>query len=174
MEKIKFYFSNEYNPTGGTDGWGLTETSPIAEADYYGAIKYNGNSYIVAKITEDEYNRYPALLGKFIVRDAIADMYPDGSGTIYLDQVESLVSKQLEERLNSPEIIDYIHNINDVVNSCSGVGIADMSFQHLRYSGYSVSIMHDVFQRKNETLKNCKGTFSQLQEQLESNMSFSK
>lgn len=40
----------------------------------------------MAKILEDEYGRYPGLVGNFIVRSALADMYPDGSGIMYLDQ----------------------------------------------------------------------------------------
>ena len=67
MKKIEFGYANEMNPTGSWQGIGIKEGLLLTEADYYGAIKYEDNSYIVAKVKEDQYGRYPHLVEKFIV-----------------------------------------------------------------------------------------------------------
>lgn len=168
MKKIEFGHSNDYDPKGSWEGIGIKPGLLLTDADYYGAIKYEDNSYIVAKVTEDEYERYPELLGKFIVRPAIADMYSDGSGIIFLDQEETIVSKELEDRINEPITRDRITSINDVRNFCSGTYMADMSFKFLTLGDkfITTSITHEAFERKNSALKSCRSSFSELQEQI--------
>ena len=168
MKKIEFGHSNDFNPKGSWEGIGIKPGLMLTEAEYYGTIKYEENSYIVARVTKDEYARFPHLLGNFIVRPAIADLYADGSGNIFLDQEESIVTRQLETHLNDPRIKDRINNINDVFNNCNGVHMADMSFKFLTLGDrfISTSITHEAFERKNEALKKCRKSFSQMQEQL--------
>ena len=76
MKKIEFGFANEQNPRGSWEGIGIKPGLLLNEADYYGVVNVNRDSYIVAKVTKDDNNRYPQLLDKFIVRQAIADIYP--------------------------------------------------------------------------------------------------
>jgi len=168
MKKIEFGFANDYDPKGAWEGIGIKPGLLLTDAEYYGAIKYEDNSYIVAKVTKDEYGRFPHLVNKFIVRPAIADLYVDGSGVIFLDQEESLVSQQLETHLNIPQISERISDINSIINNCAGVHTADMSFKFLTLGDnfLTTSITHDAFERKNTALKSCKGSFSQIQEQL--------
>lgn len=169
MKKVEFGFSNDYDPKGSWEGIGIKPGLLLTDAEYYGAVKYDDNSYIVAKITEDEYGRFPHLLGNFIVRPAVADMYVDGSGTIFLDQEETMVTRQLEERLNSSHVKDGIKNIDDVLSNCYGVHMADKSFKILTMDSDTVlttSITHEAFERKNTCLKDCRKSFSELQEQL--------
>lgn len=169
MKKIEFGFSNDYDPKGSWEGIGIKPGLLLTDAEYYGAIKYEDNSYIVAKVVEDEYGRFPHLLGNFIVRPAIADMYVDGSGTIFLDQEETMVTKQLESRLNSSQVKDRINDIDDVLNNCYGVHMADKSFRMITMDSDTVittSITHEAFEMKNTYLKGCRASFSKLQEQL--------
>ena len=168
MKKIEFGFTNFFDGKGPWEGIGIKPGLFLTDAEYYGAIQYEDNSYIVAKVTKDEYGRIPHLLGKFIVRPAIADMYVDGSGNIYLDQEESLISQLLEARLNEPQVRDRISNINGVLNNCNGVDMADRSFEFLTLDDrvITTSITHEAFERKNEALKSCRYSFSDLQEQL--------
>ena len=102
MKKIEFGYANEKEPKGSWEGIGIKQGMLLTEADLYGFVKVGNNSYVVAKVTKDEYNRYQELLDKFLVRPALADLYPDGSGIIFLDQEQSLEAYQLEEYLNSP------------------------------------------------------------------------
>ena len=168
MKKIEFYFNNQPDALGPVDGWGIKPGLLLPDAEYYGAIKYEDNSYIVAKVTKDEYGRFPHLMGKFIVRPAIADLYVDGSGNLFLDQEESLTTQQLEARLNEPQISERVFDINGVLNNCNGVHMADMAFKFLTLGDtfIATSITHEAFERKNSALKSCRGSFSQIQEQL--------
>lgn len=169
MKKIEFGFSNDYDSKGSWEGIGIKPGLLLTDAEYYGTVKYEDNSYIVAKVTEDEYGRFPHLVGNFIVRPAIADMYVDGSGTVFLDQEENIVTRQLEECLNSSQVRDRIKDIDDVLNNCYGVHIADKSFRVLTMDSDTVlttSITHEAFERKNTALKSCRKSFSDLQEQL--------
>lgn len=168
MKKIEFGYSNDVDPRGTHQGMGIKPGLLLTEADYYGAFKYDSNSYIVAKVTKDEYGRFTHLVDKFIVRPAIADMYVDGSGIIFLDQEESIISQQIEQYLNSAGIKEKITSINDVLNNCNGLNRSDMSFKFLTLGDviFTTSITHEAFARKNEAIKNCRGSFSQLQEHI--------
>lgn len=173
MQKIEFGFANEQNPKGTWEGIGIKQGLLLTEADFYGTVKVESNSYVVAKVSNDEYNRYPELLDKFLVRPALADLYPDGSGIIFLDQEQSLEAYQLEEYLNSPQVKDRITSIDDVINLSSGVVPTDKSFAILTDHDRVVttSITHEAFERKNTALKNCHLSFSELQMRYEQQLS---
>lgn len=168
MKKIEFYFNNQPDALGPVDGLGIKPGLLLPNAEYYGAIKYEDNSYIVAKVTKDEYGVFPHLMGKFIVRPAIADLYVDGSGNLFLDQEESIISHHLESRLNEPLVSERISDINGILNNCNDVHMADKSFHFLTLGDTFVatSITHEAFEKKNSALKSCRGSFSQIQEQL--------
>mgnify|MGYP003290862550 CR=1 FL=1 len=168
MKRIEFGFANEMNPRGSWEGIGIKPGVMLTEADYYGAVKYDSDSYVVAKVTSDEYGNCPNLLGNFIVRPAIADLYPDGSGIIFLDQEESSISQQIEASLNRSYVKNEISDIKDVYRYCNGVTQCDKSFLLLTMDDNFMvtSILHEVFERKNNALKSCHDTFSQLQEQV--------
>ena len=165
MKKIQFGYSNDMNPKGSCEGIGLKENLPLFEADYYGTIKYENVSYLIAKVTN---NTNPEFNNKFIVRPAIADLYPDGSGTIFLDQEQAYIAKNIEEVLNKPEIKEKIKNQKDILNLLSGAFPPDRSFTFLTMddSFVTTSIIHEAFERKHEALLTCHNSFSELQEQL--------
>lgn len=168
MKQIKFGYSNDIDPKGSHEGMGIKPGVFLTEANYYGAVEYDGNSYIVAKVVEDKYNRYPHLVGKFIVRDAIADMYADGSGCLFLNQEQSLTAQQLENHLNSENIKNRITTANDILIFCNGVHKANKMFTLLEMDTYfsATSILPEAFEQKNEALKNCHKSFSELQRSL--------
>lgn len=176
MQKIEFGFANEANPKGTWEGIGIKQGLLLLDADFYGTVKVESNSYIIAKVTKDEYDRYPELLDKFLVRPALADLYPDGSGIIFLDQEQSLEAYQLEEYLNSPQVKDKIFSIEDIIDLSNGVAPADKSFSMLTNQDRVVttSILHEVFERKNNALKNCHLSFSELQMRYEQQLSESE
>lgn len=166
MKKIEFGFSNSKNPTGSWEGIGINEELPVFSADYYGAVKYEGNSYVVAKVIDDEDTKLPDLLDNFIVRPAIAEMYPDGSGIILLDQQLDEDGQKLENYLNRNDVKNEIHGITDVIRRSEGqIDPCDRLFHFLTINDevLSTSIDHEVFEAKNEALKNCNLSFSELQ-----------
>ena len=174
MKKIKFGYSNSTNPTGNYEGIGIKPGLMLCDADYYGAIQYDGNNYIIAKVVEDEYNRYPQLLNRFIVRKALCDLYADGSCIMMLDQNENEVTQLLENFYNSTEIQKYIKNPEDIFIVGNGIYRAPISFFYasLRDEVFSTSIITEVFDKKNEAIKHCHSSVSELQSELSKNNSY--
>ena len=169
MKRIEFGYSNDLNPTGSFEGIGIKEGVLLTEADYYGAVEFEGNSYVIAKVTEDLYGRYPQLVGKFIVRPAIVDLYVDGSGTLFLDQTESSISQQIEYFINNDAIRDKIRGVDAICLYSQDLHKASKAFTIIGMDTekvLSTSIMHEVFEEKNEALKRCHSSFSNLQSQL--------
>lgn len=160
MKKIEFGYANDYKPGGSWQGLGIKEGLLLADAEYYGVVNYGRDSFIVAKVIEDKYGRYPQLLGNFIVRPAIADMYPDGSGILFLDQEQSSIGEQIEKYLNIAK--SHINSYEDILKSCDFVQRGNRFFDLITDSDRIVatSIRHDVFEEKNNALKNCHATFS--------------
>ena len=111
MTKIKFGFANEMNPNSSWQGIGIKDDLMLLEADYYGEIGYLDEDYIVAKVVEDEYNRFPELLDKFIIRPAVRRTYDDGSGVLLLNQEENEDIKRL-----NPDIKDASFSTRDLIH----------------------------------------------------------
>lgn len=158
MKKIEFGFANEKNPTGSWQGTGINEELSLTDAEYYGAVKFDGNSYIIAKVIEDKYGHWPNLVGRFIVRPAVADIYSDGSGIIFLDQEQSLKGKQIENFLNNEQIKDKINSLDDIVNFIkNGISKNNESFDNCAISDIytTTSIRHEEFEkiRKENAIK---------------------
>jgi len=150
MKKIEFGFANEKNPTGSWQGTGINEELAVTDAEYYGAVKFDGNSYIIAKVTEDKFGHWPNLVGRFIVRPAVADVYSDGSGIIFLDQEQSLRGNQIENFLNNEQVKDKIGNLDDIVNFIkNGISKNNESFDNCTISDTYVttSIRHEEFEK---------------------------
>ena len=159
MKKVEFGYSNNSESLENWQGYGLKEGSKITEANYFGAVKYENDSYVVAKTFYDE---------NFIIRPAIADLYKDGSGIILLDQEKSMLSEKMEKYLNELDYKGDIKNINEVMGQFNGLTKADRSFDFLTMGEtiMMVSIPHEHFERKNEILKETTESFSQLKESL--------
>ena len=172
MKQIEFGFSNDLEPSGSWEGIGIKQGVLLTDAAYYGAIEFNGDQFIVAKVEKDEYGRFPELVDNFIVRNAIADMYPDGSGTLLLDQEQSLEAQQIERFLNQPTIKGQIKSVNDIFAVCNGVQRGNRYFTLLESDPklIATSITHEAFETKNSAIKRCHKTFSEMQRTLENQM----
>ncbi len=170
MRQIEFGFSNYQDPTGQWEGMGIKKGLLLPIADYYGSIQHEGNSYIVAKVTEDKYHRYPSLLGKFLVRPALVDSYADGSGVLYLDQEETEVSKLLQDELNDPRVKGKIKTIEDIQKIINKPSNRLIDFYEMQFGGrgsiISTSIPHETFEKKNELIKRCHMPISRLMERI--------
>ena len=171
MKKIEFGFANEDEPKGSWQGIGIKEGLLLTDAVYYGAISFNGNNFIVAKVDNDEYNRFPSLLDKFIVRDAVVDVYADGSNTLFLNQEVSWDAESIQMYINNDKIRERINSIDDIIMFCDGVHLANKFFKlvELDNSIIATSITNDAFTAKNEAIKNCRYTLSDMQRMMDSN-----
>lgn len=165
-KKIEFGYSNDFCPNGSHEGMGIRQDLMLCDADYYGAFEFDGNNYILAKVTKDEFNRYPQLLNKFIIRKALCDLYPDLSCVLMLNQSEDVITKQLESYINDSIIKENIHSINDVLEFSSRFHKAPRTFSLVEQNETIVatSIISDAFDKKNEAIKNCHSPISELQQ----------
>ena len=169
MKKIEFGFSTATQGAAAQwEGIGIRKGLLLTDADYYGTINFEEDNYVVFKVTRDEYGRYPTLLGKFVLRKAIADVYPDGSGALILDTEEGNIEKQIAGYLNMETIRDKIASIDDVFKYLNGIGRGNKLFTLLETEQkiIATSVDHDLFEQKNEALKKCHETFSDLQLKL--------
>jgi len=171
MKKIEFGFANDAEPKGSWQGIGIRDGLLLADAVYYGAISFNGNNFIVAKVDKDEYNRFPSLLNKFIVRDAVVDVYADGSNTLFLNQEVSWDAESIQMYINNDIIREKINSIDDIIRFCDGVHQASRFFKlvELDNSIIATSITNEAFTAKNEAIKNCRYTISDMQRMIDSN-----
>lgn len=171
MKKIEFGFTNEIEPKGSWQGIGIKDRLMLTDAIYYGAISYDGNNFIVAKIDKDEYGRFPHLVDKFIVRDALVDVYADGSNILFLNQQESHNAQGIEFFINNDKIRERINNIDDVIKLCDGVHQASKLFKLVESDDkiISTSITDEAFTAKNNAIKNCRHSLSDMQRMMNSN-----
>lgn len=155
MDKIKFGFANEKNPNGSWQGIGIKDGLMLLDADLYGEVSYVNEDYIVAKVVEDEYDRFPELLDKFIVRPATMHYYKDGSGILFLNQEETEQSKELEAFLNSPGVKEKITSIEDIKELDSSIKDASFSTKDLIYNDeiLATSIIPEAFENEVENNK---------------------
>ena len=167
-KRIEFGYANEMNPSGSWEGIGINQSLLLTDAEYYGSIQYGDESLIIAKVLKDEYGRFPELLDKFIVREALVDLYKDGSGILFLNQEKTLICKKLEELLNRKQIIEKITDINSIKNICSAGGTT-RAFDMIAMDDTIVatSIKPLVFKDKKDAINRCRGSISNMQKQLE-------
>lgn len=165
MKKIQFGYDNSKNPTGAWEGMSIDGKTHLYEADFYGFIEDKlSNNYVVAKVTEDkEYQE----ISKFIVRPALADIYYDLSGTIFLNMEHTNLSENIEKMVNN--LGDDVSLLSDIVDKLS---------EYIRLSNdkplkvlseneiiITTSILPNVFENKNVCLKSCHLSFSEMASQ---------
>ena len=170
MKTIKFGYNNEINPTNQFEGIGIKPGLLLCNADYYGAVQYEGNNYIIAKVTKDEFNKYPEMLNRFIVREALCDIYADGTAILMLNQDENMVTHYLEEYLNKPEIKENIKTTADILKNCRVLRNAPVSFVLPEIGNSEIlatSIRSEEFNKKAEAIRNCHCPISELQSKIE-------
>ena len=166
---IRFGFSNDKNPSGSWEGIGIKQDMLLTDAEYYGIVRCGDENFMVAKVVEDEFNRFPELVNGFIVRRALAEFYPDGSSTLYLDQSTSHFTNKLEELLNSNKIKDNIQKSSDIVELIDGISSPNKIYSLLDLDEElsSTSILHEEFDAKADRLRRAHDSIAGMQETIE-------
>ena len=162
MKKIEFGFDNNLNPTGSWQGIGINPKVMLLDAEYIGSVSIEGNNYIIVKTVEQSRNYQENM---FLVRNALVDLYPSGSGILYLSQNENEITNGLENLLNNPNVKDKISTVEDVLRVCSAANYSLPSFRIIESSPniIATSILPEVFEEKNNAINNCHKTFTQMQ-----------
>ena len=166
MKKIKFGFANESDPKGSFQGIGLKEGLLILDGEYIGAISCCGDTYVVAKI--HECLNHPEYVGKYIARKALYDMYKDGSGVLFLNQKEDYIIVKLESLINRCAEKQEIKSAEDLTKISDSIGPAPVIFKLAEQYDeiLSCSIQPSVFEEKNELIKSCQSSFSELNKEI--------
>lgn len=171
MKKIEFGFDNNLNPTGSWQGIGIKPKVMLLEAEYIGSVSIEGNNYIIVKTINQTRNYQENM---FLVRNALVDLFPSGSGILYLSQNENEITTSLENLLNNPNVKDKIITVEDVLRVCSAANYSMPSFRIIESSPkiIATSILPEVFEEKNNAINNCHKTFTQIQS--ENTISFTR
>lgn len=171
MKKIEFGFDNNLNPTGSWQGIGINPKVMLLDAKYIGSISIEGNNYIITKTINQTRNYQENM---FLVRNALVDLFPSGSGILYLSQNENEITNGLENLLNNPNVKDKIITVEDVLRVCSAANYSMPSFRIIESSPkiIATSILPEVFEEKNNAINNCHKTFTQIQS--ENTISFTR
>ena len=171
MKKIEFGFDNNLNPTGSWQGIGINPKVMLLDAEYIGSISIEGNNYIITKTINQTRNYQENM---FLVRNALVDLFPSGSGILYLSQNENEITNGLENLLNNPNVKDKIITVEDVLRVCSSANYSMPSFRIIESSPkiIATSILPEVFEEKNNAINNCHKTFTQIQS--ENTISFTR
>lgn len=171
MKKIEFGFDNNLNPTGSWQGIGINPKVMLLDAEYIGSVSIEGNNYIITKTVNQTRNYQENM---FLVRNALVDLFPSGSGILYLSQNENEITNGLENLLNNPNVKDKIITVEDVLRVCSAANYSMPSFRIIESSPkiIATSILPEVFEEKNNAINNCHKTFTQIQS--ENTISFTR
>ena len=114
MKKIDYGYNLSNNPVGSFEGIGINPLSegPIT-AEFLGIIDYDGEDYLIGRTTL-AFKDDPNYLGKITARRATAEIYPDGTGTVFIDMDENDKTRKIEEVLNEKDIKE--GTLNKIVN----------------------------------------------------------
>ena len=176
MKKIEFGFATEDNPRGSWEGMGIKPGLLLSEAEYIGTVGYQDDHLVIFKVVKDDHGRFPQLLGKYVVSDALYDTYADGSGILFLDMEQSKAAENLQQYLNTPSVSSKIQDIDDVIKNSYGVRQPNRAYKLLDLDETIVatSINHEAFTAKNEAVKNCRMSLSEMQMQLSNNNNYTR
>ena len=168
---VSFGFDSSPNPTGQFEAPGLNEHKTIGpiRGEFLGFIGYNGENYLVSKVIET-YDSEDQI-GKIDVRRALADIYPDGYGKLYLDSAHTLGCRTFERILNSERTKDKLDrgiSLDKIVPDNS-FPFAFNCVTQLDYFN-AIGISHEAFERKKALINGNYKTFSQLQEEIENTL----
>ncbi len=168
MKKIEFGYSNDQVPHGSWEGIGIREGVFITDGEYLGSFECDTNHYIVSNV------EIPKVGNRLIVRQALCDLYADGSVQLYLNQDENHISRDIEEYINRNGVKENIKSVEDVIKLSNGLHPSYKSFMLLETDNtiIATSILPDVFNEKNDAIKYNQRSISDLS--IERNNSFSR
>ncbi len=165
MKKLNFGYDNGRNPSGAFEGIGVTGIGegPVA-GDYLGVVNVNSANYIVTRVTQAFKDMG---VGRIVVHEALADIYPDASGILFISQDKSQICFQLEQLFNMKESQQLIEKGVPLREICDGK-MAPFSFECVTRGETitATAIRPDVFLSKKQAINNCHSSFSRMQQEL--------
>lgn len=154
------------NPHCAFEGIGLMPSATGAvSGELIGTVNLNSKDYIIFKNTLTFGNEN---LGEIGVREALVDLYHDGSGILWLNQEQSSECRQLEHLLSmesSKKILDNDIPVHEIcMGSCTSKAFECVLDQQ---DVAATAIRPEVFNHKKQLISRCHQSFANLQEKLE-------
>lgn len=168
MKKIDFGREESENPTGCFEKIGTDDG--VVQGELTEFINIEGNTYLISKIdTTFKDSQYQA--GDYYVKEAITDLYADGSLTLFLNRGNEEMCRAIQGRINSAEMKRLINDgmpISEIFRS----GLAPKSFIYLTLIDTQVPITtteinEDIFENKKELIKNSHQSISNMRKTIE-------
>lgn len=168
---VSFGFDSSPNPNGVLELPGLNEHKEVGpiKAEFIGFIGDKGDHYLVSRVIET-YDSEDQI-GQIDVRRALADIYPDGNGKLYLDSAHTLECRIWARALSSEKTKKALErgvSLEKILPENS----VPFSFNCVTQYDYfnAIAIKHEAFERKKALINGSYKTFSQLQEEIENTL----
>ena len=168
MKKIDFGREENNNPKGSFDKIGTDDG--VIQGKLADFINIEGSTYLISKI-ESTFKDSPYQIGDYYVKEAITDLYADGSLTLFLNNGNEEMCRAIQGRLNSAEIKRIINDgmpISEIFKS----GLTPKTFMYLTLIESELPITateinEDIFENKKELINNCHQSISNMKKTIE-------
>lgn len=168
MIKIDFGREESNNPKGMFEKIGTDDG--VLQGELTEFINIEGSIYLISKI-ESTFRNSNYQVGDYYVKEAIADLYADGSITLFLNNGNEEMCRAIQGRLNSAEIKRLINEgmpISQVFKS----QLVPKSFIYLTLTDSPVPITtteidEHVFENKKQLINNCSQSISNMRQTIE-------
>lgn len=168
MKKIDFGREESDNPKGGFDKIGTDDG--VLQGQLADFINIDGSTYLISRI-ESTFRNSNQQVGDYYVKEAITDLYADGSATLFLNSGNEEMCRAIQGRLNTGEIKKLVSEgmpISEVFRS----QLVPKSFMFLTLFESSVPLIateinEDIFEVKKELINNCHESISSMREKVE-------
>ena len=176
MKILHFGYNNSSNHfiSSTQEGLGLKKDGKLIGPTYgelIEVINYYSEVYIIYKVIK-AFDNNKDYIGKYEVRRAVADIYANGTGTVYIDSQKDFGALKLESIINSLEFQDKISqgiSFNTLLNVSHNDSYAfDGALKIKDNETVSVcALSHDAFENKKRLLKMCLSSMADMQEKIE-------
>ena len=174
MKIVKYGYENSQNPTGSFEGIGFNMrengkcVGPVT-GEYLGVVRISSDDYLIAR-TKEAFANDENYVGNTCVRRALADLYPDGSGILFIDQETDHMCRQLERLFDHEKTRELMDSGIDAKRICGG-DIPPFAFECVTRGDkvFATAIEHDAFEEKRALISRCHNSFSNLEKELEQN-----
>lgn len=167
MKEVHFGYENSLNPIGSFEGIGTGKGlhGPVV-GEYIDVISLSGEEYLISKVEVKKDIQGSDY--QYDVRRALADIYPDGSGILFLDQEQSEMCLRVSAMLNSAQGKECLDKGLTVREICEA-HMAPFSFECVTRANtvLATSILHEIFDVKKRRIASCHRSFSDMVEQME-------
>lgn len=167
MKIIDFGREESNNPKGGFDKIGTDDG--IISGQLIKFINIDGSTYLISRINElFKDNSYQ--IGDYYVKEAIADLYADGSVTLFLNNGNREMCRAIQGRLNTGEIKRQINDGTPIENIFKSQIIPNTFMFLTLYESQvpltATEINEDIFENKKALINSCHQSISNMQETI--------